>query len=95
MFNNRIVTAQKELLTSIFNQFGKNYNDYKRIVDKYNSIFKLLAAWMLARDSDEFAINDVVNHLSEYIKRKKLSPENIKVSKSKDGIAWYQTSSSM
>ena len=90
MFNNRIVTAQKELLTSIFNQFGKNYNDYKRIVDKYNSIFKLLAAWMLARDSDEFAINDVVNHLSEYIKRKKLSPENIKVSKSKDDKSIYE-----
>jgi hypothetical protein len=90
MFNNRIVTAQKELLTAIFSQFGKNYKDYNKIVDKYNSIFKLLAAWMLARDSDEFAINDVVNHLNEYIKRKKLSPDNIKVSKSKIDKSIYE-----
>jgi len=82
MFNNRIVIAQKELFISIFNQFGKNYNDYKLVVNKYNSVFRPLAAWMLARDSDEFAINDIVSHLTEYINRKKLNPANIKVSKS-------------
>ncbi len=81
MFNNRIVIAQKELFISIFNQFGKNYNDYKLVVNKYNSVFRPLAAWMLARDSDEFAINDIVSHLTEYINRKKLNPANIKVSK--------------
>ena len=74
MFNNRIVIAQKELFISIFNQFGKNYNDYKLVVNKYNSVFRPLAAWMLARDSDEFAINDIVSHLTEYINRKKINP---------------------
>ena len=81
MFNNRIVIAQKELFISIFNQFGKNYNDYKLVVNKYNSVFRPIAAWMLARGSDEFAINDIVSHLTEYINRKKLNPANIKVSK--------------
>jgi len=82
MFNNRIVIAQKELFISIFSAVGKNYNDYKEIVNKYNSVFKPLAAWMLARDSDENAINDIVSHLTQYINRKKLNPSNIKVSKS-------------
>jgi len=81
MFNNRIVIAQKELFISIFNAVGKNYNDYKEIVNKYSSVFKPLAAWMLARDSDENAINDIVSHLTQYINRKKLNPANIKVSK--------------
>lgn len=82
MFNNRIVIAQKELFISIFSAVGKNYNDYKEIVNKYSSVFKPLAAWMLARDSDENAINDIVSHLTQYINRKKLNPANIKVSKS-------------
>jgi hypothetical protein len=82
MFNNRIVIAQKELFISIFSAVGKDYNNYKEIVNKYNSVFKPLAAWMLARDSDENAINDIVSHLTQYINRKKLNPSNIKVSKS-------------
>ena len=81
MFNNRIVIAQKELFISIFNKFEKNYADYRAIIDKYNSVFKPIAAWMLARDSDEFAINDIVSHLSEYINIKKLNPANIKVTR--------------
>ena len=81
MFNNRIVIAQKELFISIFNQFGKNYADYRAIIDKYNSVFRPIAAWMLARDSDEFAINDIVSHLTEYINIKKLNPANIKVTR--------------
>ena len=81
MFNNRIVIAQKELFISIFNQFGKNYSDFRPVIDKYNSVFKPIAAWMLARDSDEFAINDIVSHLTEYINIKKLNPANIKVNK--------------
>ena len=82
MFNNRIVIAQKELFISIFNANGKNYNDYKETVNKYSSVFKPLAAWMLAKGSDEFAVNDIVSHLNQYINRKKLNPANIKVSKS-------------
>jgi hypothetical protein len=82
MFNNRVVIANKELFISIFKSVGKDYNSYKEIVNKYNSVFKPLAAWMLARDSDEFAINDIVSHLTEYINRKKLNPGNIKISKS-------------
>lgn len=82
MFNNRIVIANKELFISIFKSVGKDYNSYKEIVNKYNSVFKPLAAWMLSRDSDENAINDIVNHLTQYINRKKLNPGNIKVSKS-------------
>ena len=82
MFNNRIVIANKELFISIFKSVGKDYNSYKEIVNKYNSVFKPLAAWMLARDSDENAINDIVSHLTQYINRKKLNPANIKVSKS-------------
>jgi hypothetical protein len=81
MFNNRIVVANKDLFISIFNQFGKNYADYRPVIDKYNSVFKPIAAWMLARDSDEFAINDIVSHLTEYINIKKLNPANIKVNK--------------
>jgi hypothetical protein len=82
MFNNRIVIANKELFISIFKSVGKDYNSYKEIVNKYNSVFKPLAAWMLARDSDENAINDIVSHLTQYINRKKLNSGNIKVSKS-------------
>jgi hypothetical protein len=82
MFNYRIVVANKDLFISIFKSVGKDYNNYKEIVNKYNSVFKPLAAWMLARDSDEFAINDIVSHLTEYINIKKLNPANIKVSKS-------------
>ena len=81
MFNNRIVIAQKELFISIFNKFEKNYADYRAIIDKYNSVFRPIAAWMLARDSDEFAINDIVSHLTEYINIKKLNPANIKVTR--------------
>jgi hypothetical protein len=51
MFNYRIVVANKDLFNSIFKSVGKDYNNYKEIVNKYNSVFKPLAAWMLARDS--------------------------------------------
>jgi hypothetical protein len=81
MFNNRIIIAQKELFISIFKSVGKDYNNYKEIINNYSSIFKPIAAWMLARDSDEFAINDIVSHLTEYINIKKLNPANIKVNK--------------
>jgi len=82
MFNYRIVVANKDLFNSIFKSVGKDYNNYKEIVNNYSSVFKPIAAWMLARDSDEFAINDIVSHLTEYINIKKLNPANIKVSKS-------------
>jgi len=37
MFNNRIVIAQKRnYLFQILMSFGKNYNDYKEIVNKYS-----------------------------------------------------------
>jgi hypothetical protein len=39
MFNNRIVIANKELFISIFKSVGKDYNSYKEIVNKYNSVF--------------------------------------------------------
>jgi hypothetical protein len=81
MFNYRIVVANKDLFISIFNHFGKNYADYRVIIDKYNSVFRPIAAWMLARDSDEFAINDIVSHITEYINIKKLNPANIKVTR--------------
>jgi len=81
MFNYRIVVANKDLFISIFNKFEKNYADYRAIIDKYNSVFRPIAAWMLARDSDEFAINDIVSHLTEYINIKKLNPANIKVTR--------------
>jgi hypothetical protein len=82
MFNYRIVVANKDLFNSIFKSVGKDYNNYKEIVNKYSSVFKPIAAWMLARHSDEFAINDIVSHLTEYINIRKLNPANIKVSKS-------------
>ena len=84
MFNNRIVIAQKELFISIFNAVGKNYNDYKETVNKYSSVFKPLAAWMLSKGSDEFAVNDIVEHITEYINRKKISPKDINITKNKD-----------
>ena len=37
---------------------------------------------MLVRDAEEFEIDDIVSHLTQYINRKKLNPGNIKVSKS-------------
>lgn len=79
MFNNRVIIANKDLFIAIFKSKGKNYIDFKDKVNNYNSIFKSIAAWMLARDSNEIAINDIVEHLTEYINRKKLNPENIKV----------------
>lgn len=81
MFNYRIVVANKDLFVSIFKSVGKDYNNYKETINNYSSVFKPLAAWMLSRDADEFAINDIVSHLTEYINRKKLNPANIKVSK--------------
>jgi len=81
MFNYRIVVANKDLFISIFKSVGKDYNNYKETINNYSSVFKPLAAWMLSRDADEFAINDIVSHLTEYINRKKLNPANIKVSK--------------
>ena len=82
MFNYRIVVANKDLFVSIFKSVGKDYNNYKETINNYSSVFKPIAAWMLARDSDEFAINDIVSHLTEYINIRKLNPANIKVSKS-------------
>ena len=64
----------------MFKSVGKDYNNYKETINNYNSVFKSIAAWMLARDSNEFAINDIVSHLTEYINRKKLNSANIKVS---------------
>jgi len=80
MFNYRIVVANKDLFIQMFKSVGKDYNNYKETINNYNSVFKSIAAWMLARDSNEFAINDIVSHLTEYINRKKLNPANIKVS---------------
>lgn len=80
MFNYRIVVANKDLFIQMFKSVGKDYNNYKESINNYNSVFKSIAAWMLARDSNEFAINDIVSHLAEYINRKKLNPANIKVS---------------
>jgi len=82
MFNNRIVIAQKKLFIDMFSAVGKNYDDYQEIINKYNSVFKPIAVWMLVRDAEEFEIDDIVGHLAQYINRKKLNPGNIKVSKS-------------
>lgn len=80
MFNNRVVIANKELFSKIFEKYGKNYADYSSIVNKYKSVYRSIAAWMLARDSNENAINDIVSHLDEYVRRKKLDPGKISVS---------------
>ena len=40
MFNNRIVIAQKELFISIFKSVGKDYNNYKEIVNKYKEVIE-------------------------------------------------------
>ena len=82
MFNNRIVIAQKKLFIDMLSAVGKNYDDYQEIINKYNSVFKPIAVWMLVRDAEEFEIDDIVSHLTQYINRKKLNPGNIKVSKS-------------
>ncbi len=84
MFNYRIVVANKDLFISIFRSVGKDYNDYKEIVNKYMSLYKPLSAWMLSKGSDEFAINDIVEHIRTYINLKKLSPSDINITKSKD-----------
>jgi len=84
MFNYRIVVANKDLFISIFKSVGKDYNDYKEIVNKYTSLYKPLSAWMLSKGSDEFAINDIVEHIRTYINLKKLSPSDINITKNRD-----------
>ena len=84
MFNYRIVVANKDLFISIFKSVGKDYNDYKDIVNKYTSLYKPLSAWMLSKGSDEFAINDIVEHIRTYINLKKLSPSDINITKNRD-----------
>lgn len=79
MFNNRVIVANKDLFIAIFKFKEKNYVDFRDKVNNYNSVFKPIAAWMLARDYDEITINDIVEHLTEYINSKKLNPGYIKV----------------
>lgn len=82
MYNNRrLIVAQKDLLISIFNEMRKDYNSYRELVNKHDGVFKLLAAWMFARDAEEAAVLDVKNHLTEYINNSKLNPRDINVSK--------------
>jgi hypothetical protein len=79
MFNYRIVIAQAELLKSIIEAQGKNYLDFSEKINSFESSFKQLAAWMIARDAEDAILNDVIKrHLKQYVDAKQLSINDIR-----------------
>ena len=79
MFNYRIVIAQAELLKSIIEAQGKNYLDFSDKINSFESSFKQLAAWMIARDAEDAILNDVIKrHLKQYVDAKQLSVNDIR-----------------
>lgn len=79
MFNYRIVIAQAELLKSIIEAQGKNYLDFIDKINSFESSFKQLAAWMIARDAEDAILNDVIKrHLKQYVDAKQLSTNDIR-----------------
>ena len=61
MFNYRIVIAQAQILRSIIEAKGKNYDDFSDKINSFESSFKQLAAWMIARDAEDAILIDVIN----------------------------------
>lgn len=79
MFNYRIVIAQAQILRSILEAKGKNYPDFSEKINSFESSFKQLAAWMIARDAEDAILMDVIKrHLKQYIDAKQLSYDDIK-----------------
>ena len=79
MFNYRIVIAQAQILRSIIEAKGKNYDDFSDKINSFESSFKQLAAWMIARDAEDAILIDVIKrHLKQYIDAKQLTYDDIK-----------------
>jgi hypothetical protein len=70
MFNNRIVIANKDLFIAIFKSKGKNYIDFRDKVNNYNSVFKPIAAWMLARDIEP---DHYIEAIQKYVDSKRIT----------------------
>ena len=82
MFNYRIVVAQAQLLKDIFSAKEKDYSEFRDLVQSYQGPYKLLSAWLFARDFQKPQVDDIVRHLDPYIRKGQLKPGEIIVSPS-------------
>jgi len=82
MFNHRIVVAQAQLLKDIFSAKEKDYSEFRDLVQSYQGPYKLLSAWLFARDFQKPQVDDIVRHLDPYIRKGQLKPGEINVSPS-------------
>ena len=70
MFNNRLVLANKDLFISIFNTVGKNYNDFRQVVNNFDPpSLRPLAAWCLANNFLDTLTESIVSDVSAYLKK--------------------------
>jgi hypothetical protein len=94
MFNYRIVVAQAQLLKDIFSAKEKDYSEFRDLVQSYQGPYKLLSAWLFARDFQKPQVDDIVRHLDPYIRKGQLKPGEIIVSPSavkiKDSESFYE-----
>jgi hypothetical protein len=82
MFNYRIVVAQAQTLKDIFSAKEKDYSEFRDLVQSYQGPYKLLSAWLFARDFQKPQVDDIVRHLDPYIRKGQLKPGEIIVSPS-------------
>jgi hypothetical protein len=82
MFNYRVVIAQAQTLKDIFSAKGKDYSEFRDLVQSYQGPYKLLSAWLFARDFQKPQVDDIVRHLDPYIRKGQLKPGEIIVSPS-------------
>lgn len=70
MFNNRLILANKDLFISIFNTVGKNYNDFRQVVNNFDPpSLRPLAAWCLANNFLDTLTESIVSDVSAYLKK--------------------------
>lgn len=70
MFNNRLILANKDLFISIFNTVGKNYNDFRQVVNNFDPpSLRPLAAWCLANNFLDLLTESIVSDVSAYLKK--------------------------
>jgi hypothetical protein len=82
MFNNKLILANKDLFISIFNTVGKNYNDFRQVVNNFDPpSLRSLAAWCLANNFLDTLTESIVSDVSAYLKKSPNIISNIVVKK--------------
>ena len=82
MFNNKMVLANKDLFVSIFNTVGKNYNDFRQVVNNFDPpSLRPLAAWCLANNFPLPVIESVMSDINAYLKKSPQTLSDISVKK--------------